>query len=55
MKLLRRALLAVAAQVFQNGFDGDFGAIEAALVRLDNLLMLLCRSQQALRGLSKVR
>ena len=54
MKLLRRALLAMAPQVFQNCFDGHFGAVDAALVRLDNQLMLLYSRQQTLSGLGKV-
>ena len=54
MTLLRRALLPMAAQVFQYRFDGNFRAVETPLVRLDNLLVPLGGGEQALRGFSKV-
>jgi hypothetical protein len=51
MKLLRRALLTVAAQVFQNGFDSDLRAVEAALVRGHNFVLFLDRGKQSLSRL----
>ena len=51
--LLRLALLAVAAQVFENSFDGDFRAVETAFMGRNNLVLFLNRRKQSLSRLGK--
>src|SRR5271165_7135068 len=55
MNLLRRALLAMAAQVFENRFDSDVRAVEAAFVHSYYLVLLFDGAEQALRGFGQPR
>ena len=47
---LRRTSFSVPPQVFQDGFDGNLGAVKPALMRFDDLLLLLHCAEQVSRA-----